>query len=861
MECDREPQPEEVEANLTAAPPPRGAGHGLLLAGGNRAVARLIGRRTAEAGKRLAAIEIQRPVVGVQRLAGSRTVSASLARQTPGQDAGRVADAISKKSATAVASLTKDDFAKATDDQRIDMIGIVLAGGRGDALPLLWDSFGGGPETAATAHPNEWKQSLTDHADDMSKSKNVLELERSFKDDIAQVAQAYLTENDALIKSEMEKLGIPQTDGGGASPTDAQAQALQKEQAAAGDLEQAQKAREALRETVIAFHDKPVEKGGSELPEGGVENIEHTYEPVLFDPDRRFDAAEQPTDYLPGVRTWEETNEQQADLTNLIKAFFMAHPALYAISRGDGSGARAGAVNQATPAEARRLLGDQLRTVLQNIESARGVVATLALQMTPIQEQLLTGRIGARVDLKTDWSTPFRRPLGSYAQARQAPGPWWEELGAATLQAAAYAVVSLASGGMGAVLLAGGQAAISIGEYQALEAASRANVTPDTALITDGEVSAAACRAIMDVALAFIAAAAAAKAALAARALSQAGRALAAELGEKAARNLLLELTPDAAQALKQKLGVDVLRDLAERLGGKAIQKLAGELSGAEIQALVNDVGFEALEKLSKDLGGKAVQGLASSIGGSALKALAEEISAADIQAMIAKHGSETVKWLAAGLRGNAAKALSDELSTDVLKAMADIDSKAAADLVQELGNVPVHRLAGALKGTGLQNLSKLDMFKFDKKFASAIAKATAVKGLGPLDDLTLTEIENKLKAAGFTKTASNADQDFWTHTDGSVVRVKVGPNALRGQRSMPHLVREISKTPGQFGTRDIIAKVTEDGTAVPAGSKHADAELKQWFNKLVKRQPTPSETAALEQVWADAGHANVTIP
>ena len=265
-------------------------------------------------------------------------------------------------------------------------------------------------------------------------------------------------------------------------------------------LADAQAKQEELRKTEIAFHRKFKEKGGQELPEGGVENIEAVYEPVLFDPDRSFSADDQPTDYVPGLRTWSDTYAQHVELTKVIDACFSTHPSLYALSRADPGGAKAVGAATASPEQARKTLGDELRTVRQNIAKAHDLVPSLALQMTPIHDQLLKDSVGAHVSLKRDWSNVFLKPVGDDVVAQQQPGPWWQQLGAMTLEGAAYVVVGLATGGIGPVLLAGSQAAISVAKYQALETLSRSNVTPETQMITDGEVNAAAVAAVISVA-------------------------------------------------------------------------------------------------------------------------------------------------------------------------------------------------------------------------------------------------------------------------------------------------------------------------------------------------------------------------
>ena len=82
------------------------------------------------------------------------------------------------------------------------------------------------------------------------------------------------------MKTEMQRLGIPEKEGEATAPTAAQTAALEKAQAAARDLARVQQTRQQLRQTEIAFHDRPVAKGEDELPAGGVDNLEHKYEPV-----------------------------------------------------------------------------------------------------------------------------------------------------------------------------------------------------------------------------------------------------------------------------------------------------------------------------------------------------------------------------------------------------------------------------------------------------------------------------------------------------------------------------------------------------------------------------------------------------
>jgi predicted RecB family endonuclease len=804
------------------------------------------------------------PPPTAQTYVGLDRVNAFLARNpvdVPAvQRSPAVDTAIAKNTVDAVTALSDADLGQATVDERVKMIDIVLAGGGGEQLSRLWASFGGNLQSVANSNGSQWEQSFKKSPDVMRKMKEVTGWQAAFKDDICTVAQGYLSDNDQVVKQKMESLGIPEQADGAMTPTAAQDAALKQTQADAAEVDKLQKQRDQLRTVEIAYHHTQVqvEMEGKDLPPGGAPG--DTYDPVYFDPDKKFELAGQP-DYVVGVKTWEETNGEYVNLTNSMNAYLSTNPALYALVRSDTAGTAAGTVATASPEQARKTLGEQLRSVRDNIAKTRPLVPGLALEMTPIQAQLLNHSVGASVSLKNDWSTAFLKPVGEDIAAQQQPGPWWQELGLAALEMAAYVVAGLATGGIGPLLLAGGQAAISIGHYEALAAASRANATPDTVLVKDGQVQAAEVEAVIATAMAFLTLVAGLRAAFMARIASQAGQTLAKEVGEDTARWLLLDLAPDAATALKDKLGADLLKTLSNRVSAGTVRVLAEELAGTEIQALVESVGWDALERLTKSSGGRVIQKLVADLGGDVVKSLGEEIPAADIQAMIGKHGTDGVKWLGKDLAGNAAKQLAADLEPDVVKALQDITSKEAADLAQNLGQDVVNGLAKPLKGgKNLQELGQLKMFKF-QHFQQAIANAAAVKSLGPLEGEPLNVIEQKLTNAGFTKIAAG-DQQVWTHADGSVVRVKVGGSALYPEQPKPHMVREIAKVPGRVtGQGDIIAKVTEDGTVIPKGRAKASDDLQQWFRTKTGSRPTQTELVLLMNVWAAGGHVEITVP
>jgi hypothetical protein len=204
---------------------------------------------------------------------------------------------------------------------------------------------------------------------------------------------------------------------------------------------------------------------------------------------------------------------------------------------------------------------------------------------------------------------------------------------------------------------------------------------------------------------------------------------------------------------------------------------------------------------------------------------------------------------------------LAKTLSPKTLKALADLSGPEIKTLVDEFGPNVLNVLGPELKGKGLQELQKLDMFTFDPAKAKLIAggQGQAVQVLPPLQGKTRVDIENTLTSSGFTKAEAGTGMDIWIHPDGSVVRIKHGPKAFNIHQPVEHLVKEISKKPGAYGKGDVFAKVADDGTVVPVGTKFAEESLRQWFKKKVGRDPTAVELERLMLIWGKAGHVPFT--
>jgi ribosomal protein L12E/L44/L45/RPP1/RPP2 len=269
------------------------------------------------------------------------------------------------------------------------------------------------------------------------------------------------------------------------------------------------------------------------------------------------------------------------------------------------------------------------------------------------------------------------------------------------------------------------------------------------------------------------------------------------------------------------------------------------------------------VKNLATELGGKTIQQLVTDLGADVVKNLAKDLTGKEIQELLAQHGVDVIKWLGKDLSGNAVKDVLARLTPDALNALKDISGKEVKELLDDFGDDVVNTLAASLKGKGLKELGQLGMFKFEPKKLQPLLDAgqgAAVRGLPSLKGKTRAELEATLTSAGFTPpSVRERGMDIWTHADGSIVRVKLGPEALKGKRTVEHFVKEISKNPGKSGQKDIFAKVADNGALVPAGTNFAEESLKQWFKKKqTGRVPDPTELDALMKVWGDAGHIDI---
>ena len=411
----------------------------------------------------------------------------------------RAQEAIDKNSADLVLAIPREELAAIPGDQRLKLIDILLnSGSQSGHLAYLWDSFGKSIHDQVTANPARWTRSFAVAPGIMRGSYEVMGLQQVFYQDVEHVANGYLTDNEKYVKDQFTKLGLDEAGNVVIGPPTAEQSAeLAKTQDYATKVAAAQEAMHNLR-------DVPVGYSVFALPPGGLDPDAFEKEVANFTPDGP--PAYQPYgEDVATMKPWAEVKKAYDDLDALIQAYLTVQPSLASLLKdGIENTSKTSAV--ATGPDPRATMGEGLRDTLANIGKTRPMVHTLAKDLTPIHSQLMGGT--QQVDGRNWGNDPFYKTMGRDLAEQNAPGPWWQQLGLAAAEMAAFVVAGLATGGAALAigLAAKGlmDAAIAGGKAEVMDSAYRSTLTPSTTLVTEGQVDAAKGEAVMAAASAIL---------------------------------------------------------------------------------------------------------------------------------------------------------------------------------------------------------------------------------------------------------------------------------------------------------------------------------------------------------------------
>jgi len=230
------------------------------------------------------------------------------------------------------------------------------------------------------------------------------------------------------------------------------------------------------------------------------------HEPIEVTVDVRFDPVQKPESEPTAqalashhARTWNDVNEDNKLVNTIIRGIGIRSPAVYAaIQQGR-------VAELASPATAADTARDALNDVLVHIRNAYVKLGSGDLDyrdMQPLHEQLFAG---GKTKSGHDWTNAFYRSMVAAELETHGTEEMLKTLGLATIEAAAFILSELATGGLatgfwvGVGIGAGTvQAASSWEKASALTALGGAAASPERELIASGKAAAAQIQAVLD---------------------------------------------------------------------------------------------------------------------------------------------------------------------------------------------------------------------------------------------------------------------------------------------------------------------------------------------------------------------------
>jgi hypothetical protein len=328
----------------------------------------------------------------------------------------------------------------------------------------------------------------------------VTSLKQRFESDVKQVAIDYLWLNRDYVLKEMKDLGLEVGVVPVSSPTAEQASAMEDRQRAAEMAADLMNARRGLRALLVGHDvDRPMDYGGMTYAGGTM--VAH------FDPDHKPDYPPNPDDKMA---SWEIVKVVDNKLVAALSALTARYPAIFALATESPGAAETAAT--ATPEQARAIVANSLTGLFARIEQTVPKIMSDDLDyrdLTPIHAQLFSGKPSPS---GVKWDESFAKWAAKDVLSDYEAKAFWISLGLTTLAAAAFIVAELATAGTATFFIAAGvavaasatQAGISWERYLDLAGAADTSITPETSIVSHGQVDQALFTAIMDTAFALM---------------------------------------------------------------------------------------------------------------------------------------------------------------------------------------------------------------------------------------------------------------------------------------------------------------------------------------------------------------------
>lgn len=356
----------------------------------------------------------------------------------------------------------------------------------------IWRSFGDKLAQIGSANMPLWSHCIAVGAE-LDNLPQVTALQERFVQDVKNVVAGYLFHNRQVVMEEMQRLGLPAEENAPAlNPTGDQIEQTRQLQVAATAVAKLQKAQEEARTIYVGYQMQAAATAEDAIP---------AWIPVTFDPysPPQFDSAPDSI-FAPTVRVttvpYQQVKEKYDQASNVISAFLISYPALFALTRQGSSEATASFAGQTNANQARQQLAVAMRHVIRDIEETQRKLdggGLEPLDLRPIHEQLFAGTPGGS---PVRWADDLPHWAASQLVGDHEFNQALVSLGLQTAAAALFMLAPFTGGASLYVMLAGLAVTgtkfyLSQQQYETLAQAAGTSVTPGTELVRQHEVDTA----------------------------------------------------------------------------------------------------------------------------------------------------------------------------------------------------------------------------------------------------------------------------------------------------------------------------------------------------------------------------------
>lgn len=364
------------------------------------------------------------------------------------------------------------------------------------AIADLWISFVPSLPDVAQRHRELWKKSLWESDQLIEYLRPIIE---AFRLDVAELARAYLAENDEVLLEEAFRFGVDLENE--ISLSDSLPGYLEAVRSVAPKVLRLKNYLNELQRIHVGYNYEMI---GGPHGEGTIQEM-----PATFNPDRAPDIPPRRNEF-PAWPTWDEVKLQYDRVGAIIASFASLYPSIFVLIQQDS-------LEELTELEnaelAREKIIEALTEVREKISESDNKIVTRDIEyydLMLLYEQLFNNSVNVQFSPRHPWNQEYYMDIARDDLKGHEARQFWVDLGL-SLAAAAALIAAPFTGGATAALLVGigvgigiGQAGVSWERYFDMATLGDSNAREELALISQGQISAQLLEAIINTVAVFL---------------------------------------------------------------------------------------------------------------------------------------------------------------------------------------------------------------------------------------------------------------------------------------------------------------------------------------------------------------------